>query len=665
LERFINKQNTSAYHTPEQLRYTFVRDAIDQALVRKIQSKTDIQIESLDQLFDSALDMRARRDDEDPIIVLYREILPEFRVVDPAVGSGAFLQEAQTFLTEIYTECFNYLTGSGIGVELDLPTFESEKEQVQFYRVRAMRQNLFGVDLNPDAIHLTRFRLQLSALDASATVYDSNQHEIEYRTQRNLFTGNSLIGVVERPSWQPDSDQLDLYEFVDTVSNYRSMIRQYRTGESGSSELLSQINPESARLTRQYNTEVFDRLQEFSDVEVSNTSAVVDGISPFHWWAEFPNIMVAGGFDVVISNPPWNDIGKSAKARPNRLNDATGSENDVGSECAIDTVALQQAYFEEQYEVAAGKLTGYSSLFIERATRIGAPDAVVSMLVSGDVFDTRSAEPVRRLLFDNTTLRQIVGFENHDIFTDIERRYEFGLVRFNNSGETRSVHAKFGITSLEWLGDSDQGFVTLPRALIEAYSPSVLALPAVNSEQDLHILERLLKHSELAAGDGWNIALHRGIHQTRHADALSEKSDDYPIYRGRNIFQYVSTGEYHDVSSPSYWGVDPGREKPSAKTIVRDQELRALTRNVDITREGDELIFGSGELVPVDEVPMPYEEYRIAYRDIARASDERVVIAAVLPPGVLTVNTLHTVHPLAWKGRDNESLSPEVAFENR
>ena len=30
--------------------------------------------------------------------------------------------------------------------------------------------------------------------------------------------------------------------------------------------------------------------------------------SAFHWPLEFPEIMAAGGFDVVLGNPPWDRI---------------------------------------------------------------------------------------------------------------------------------------------------------------------------------------------------------------------------------------------------------------------------------------------------------------------------------------------------------------------
>jgi hypothetical protein len=33
----------------------------------------------------------------------------------------------------------------------------------------------------------------------------------------------------------------------------------------------------------------------------------------FHWPLEFPDIMVAGGFDVVLGNPPWDTLSPDAK----------------------------------------------------------------------------------------------------------------------------------------------------------------------------------------------------------------------------------------------------------------------------------------------------------------------------------------------------------------
>jgi len=51
-----------------------------------------------------------------------------------------------------------------------------------------------------------------------------------------------------------------------------------------------------------------------------------------------------------------------------------------------------------------------------------------------------------------------------------------------------------------------------------------------------------------------------------------------------------------------------------------------------------------GEGLSEEDVLLDCTEYRIVFRDVARANDERTMIASVIPSGTVCVNTLHT-HP--------------------
>ena len=52
-----------------------------------------------------------------------------------------------------------------------------------------------------------------------------------------------------------------------------------------------------------------------------------------------------------------------------------------------------------------------------------------------------------------------------------------------------------------------------------------------------------------------------------------------------------------------------------------------------------------GKPLSTDDVLLDCSEYRIVYRDVTSATNERTLIAAVIPPGVVCTNTLHTLRP--------------------
>ena len=66
-------------------------------------------------------------------------------VVDPACGSGAFLVAAYDALHFEYTRAAKALAALGVGLDFDIAD-------------EILRRNLYGVDLNPELVEITRFR---------------------------------------------------------------------------------------------------------------------------------------------------------------------------------------------------------------------------------------------------------------------------------------------------------------------------------------------------------------------------------------------------------------------------------------------------------------------------------------------------------------------------
>jgi type II restriction/modification system DNA methylase subunit YeeA len=100
------------------------------------------------------------------------------RIVDPAMGSGAFLVEACRFLARAYEAA---LVREGQLGETDA----SPADRAAFRRLVAQRC-LFGVDLNPMAVHLARLSLWLTTLAADKPLSFLDHH---------LLAGDSLLGA--------------------------------------------------------------------------------------------------------------------------------------------------------------------------------------------------------------------------------------------------------------------------------------------------------------------------------------------------------------------------------------------------------------------------------------------------------------------------------------
>jgi type I restriction-modification system DNA methylase subunit len=176
----------------------------------------------------------------------------KLKILDPACGSGSFLLGAYQYLLDWHRDQYTKKNPArlakgrkprlyqGPGGEWRLTTDE---------RKRILLNNIYGVDIDPQAVEVTKLSLLLKVLEGE------NQETIESQLRlfreralpdlsNNIKCGNSLIGP-------------DFYE-----------------GK---------------------------QMALLDDEEIQRINA-------FDWNAEFPDIMKSGGFHAVIGNPPYVDI---------------------------------------------------------------------------------------------------------------------------------------------------------------------------------------------------------------------------------------------------------------------------------------------------------------------------------------------------------------------
>ena len=113
--------------------------------------------------------------------------LLDLKILEPAMGSAAFLVETTNQLSDLYLERKQKETGRTIPQEQVV----SEKQKIRAY---IADRNCFGVDLNPIAVELGAISLWLNSLHAS---------DFSPWFGDQLHAGNSLIGA-RRASYSPD-----------------------------------------------------------------------------------------------------------------------------------------------------------------------------------------------------------------------------------------------------------------------------------------------------------------------------------------------------------------------------------------------------------------------------------------------------------------------------
>jgi hypothetical protein len=101
--------------------------------------------------------------------------LREIKIVDPACGSGAFLIQAYYLLEERYQDVITQIAHH---------SQKPAKELLEEIPVFILHDNLFGVDLSPEAVEITQLALWIRSAQKGKTLADLS---------KNIVCGNSLV----------------------------------------------------------------------------------------------------------------------------------------------------------------------------------------------------------------------------------------------------------------------------------------------------------------------------------------------------------------------------------------------------------------------------------------------------------------------------------------
>ncbi|MEG4235824.1 hypothetical protein QUA40_27810 [Microcoleus sp. Pol11C3] len=187
-EKYINQKAFGAYYTrPEITEYLCDRTINKLILDRVNQATTSRRFETITELLTNLDANLCRR--------LLEDILPNLTLLDPACGSGAFLVAAMKTLIYIYSTVFGtskFLTDHYLNNYLK--TIETEHSSLNYYiKKKIISDNLYGVDIMPEAVEIAKLRLFLALVSAA---HDVSELEPLPNIDFNIMSGNSLIGLI-------------------------------------------------------------------------------------------------------------------------------------------------------------------------------------------------------------------------------------------------------------------------------------------------------------------------------------------------------------------------------------------------------------------------------------------------------------------------------------
>jgi len=372
--------------------------------------------------------------------------------------------------------------------------------------------------------------------------------------------------------------------------------------------------------------------------------ADIQAQQPFHWAYEFDEIIVnRGGFDAIITNPPWEAFKPNGKEffqkhsdlvtkNAMRLEDFENEKASLLTEYPemktgwldyLSGFPHVNLYFRNspQYANQIAIINGRKAttdlnlykLFAEQCTHLLASGARCGIVIPSGIYTDLGATQLRRMLFEHTRITGLFGFENRRvIFEGVHRSFKFVVLTFENAGTTTTFPVAFMRHDVREL----QGFPELDSIvfcveMIAKASPDSLSFPEFRSFSDAGVLAKMLHHpllGESLEGE-WKIAFCREFHMTDDINLFSSNAAKgrLPLYEGKMIWQFD-----HEYAKPRYW--------------VSEQSGRASL----------EPTAGHGAI-------LPYQTYRLGFRDITANTNERTLISTILPPMVFAANTVSLI----------------------
>jgi len=321
------------------------------------------------------------------------------RVVDPAVGSGAFLLGALDTLTAAWRA-------------LDP---DGGPARATVVRRRVIRENLFGVDVSPIAVRLAELRLWLAVvaddpetdiarvaplpnLNGVVRQGDALLDPVGAARAHGLVAGRpAAFDLVRhardrlfeaRGAALPDAtDALRAAEVAAAHQlataardRTRAALRDLEAAAQ-SDDLFGRRSGLTAAQRRQYR-----RLERrLADLDAARRRAADGSVPFFSFEVHRPDVMAAGGFTAVVGNPPW--------VRAERLPAALR-----------DTLRDRFSWWRSPGQRGFGHLPDLAVAFLERCLELAAPGGAVGLLVPSKLTSSGYAERARAALVRETSL---------------------------------------------------------------------------------------------------------------------------------------------------------------------------------------------------------------------------------------------------------------------
>ena len=530
------RKETGSYYTPRAV----VDYMVDEALVATLSQKAapsngdaDFWQDRLQYLLDYDIaDADTLFEAEEKAAIV--GAIAETKVLDPAVGSGAFpmsvlhkltlalrrLDPGNDLWADLQRKQARHRAGKAFDTE-DQATRDAELEDISatFERYRdsdfgrklyLIQKGIYGVDIQPIATQIAKLRFFISlAIDQKPTGDVDDNYGIKPlpNLETRFVAANSLLGL-DRPAQMALGETDTVQKLQDELDrnrerHFHAKTRRQKLGLRDEDKRLRQ---ELAAALREadFSAGDADKIAQWDPYD-QNASA---------GWFDAENMFgVADGFDVVIGNPPYRQVRKGT-------------------------------YSAARFPYSEGKDKGKQNLyklFVEHSYNLVKAGAIATLIVQSSLMCDLSSSATRELLLKRTRLRHVVEFpkaaptREAQVFQSVTQGtciYQF--IKSPPDGQAIRISVANDAYTIAALR-----FASVTGTTIEALYPSLRCFPHIR-DGSVGILEKIagdntvrpLRHyaSSIVQGD---------LNLTTHSNRFSSKRTKIRLLRGRHVGRFV------------------------------------------------------------------------------------------------------------------------------
>ena len=539
------RKQTGSYYTP---RPNMVEEALVAALSGQVQPTNDdmeLWEEELRYLFDYArvCDDASEwfNDDETDRIV---HAISELKILDPAVGSGAFpmgvlhkltlalrrldpdnrrweqLQRdrAERRVGEAFDEKDDQTRREKL-LEID-ETFKRYRDSDFGRKLYLIQNSIFGLDIQSIACQIAKLRFFISlAVEQEPDGDPSNNFGIKPlpNLETRFIAANTLIGLEEER----------------TLTSTKAKGLERELGENRERHFHATTRPqklackkEDKKLRRALATELRHIGMPADDADKVAEWDPYDQNASADWFDSEWMFGVTEGFDVVIGNPPYI------------------SHDKIPKQLKTEIKNHYQSYepFADVY-----------CYFIEKAIELQNQQGILSCITSNSYLRAEYGAPVRKLLKNENMLLRVLNIEDSQVFESVIVNVAI-IVSRKSTNLTDNFCV---IVNSPFSGNSFEDFVKsngfhYPQAYFNSRSWNLVEPELVELQRKLEssgkTLEQLRTKIRLGIATGSNEAFLIDENKKREFCERNPVNAEIikPILRGRDIFRYsyTSAGQY-------------------------------------------------------------------------------------------------------------------------